>query len=151
MNFMQNQKHEVHLPAQERKKLLYLISKGRNKAAVIRRAHILLKVDEGKPDAEISALLYVSEQTIRRARLRYAQEGLQAALEDRPHPTPTPKLDERQEARVVATACSPPPAGQARWTLELLVKHLIQEEVITSIAPETVRLLLKKNNLSLGA
>lgn len=118
---------------------------------MIRRAHNLLKVDEGKPDAEISAMMYVSEQTIRRTRVRYAQEGLQAALEDRPHPTPTPKLDERQEARLVATACSPPPAGQARWTLELLVKQLLQDEVVASIAPETVRLLLKKNNLSLGA
>ena len=148
---MQNQKHEVHLPAHERKKLLHLISKGRNKAAVIRRAHILLKVDEGKPDVEISQLLYVSEQTIRRTRLRYAQEGLQAALEDQPHPVPAPKLDETQEARLVATTCSPPPAGQARWTLELLVKQLIHDGVVASIAPETVRLLLKKNNLSLGA
>ena len=148
---MQNQKHEVHLPPQERKTLHNLISKGRNKAAVIRRAHILLKVDEGKTDAEIKDMLYVSEQTIRRTRLRYAQDGLQTALEDQPHPAPAPKLDESQEARLVATACSAPPAGQARWTLELLVKHLMGEGVVTHIAPETVRLLLKKNNLSLGA
>jgi len=147
---MQNQKHEVHLPAQERKTLLNLISKGRNKAAVIRRAHILLKVDEGKPDAEISDILYVSEQTIRRTRLRYAQEGLQAALEDQPRPAPEPKLTEAQEARLVALTCSSPPAGQARWTLELLVKQLIRDGVVVSIAPETVRLLLKKTNLSLG-
>jgi transposase len=147
---MQNQKHEVHLPPQERKKLLNIISKGRNRAAMIRRAHILLKVDEGKTDAEISNLLYVSAQTIRRTRLRYAQDGLEAALEDQPHPAPAPKLDESQEARLVATACSPPPAGQARWTLELLVKHLLREGVVASIAPETVRLLLKKNSLSLG-
>jgi len=147
---MQDQKHEVHLPAQERKTLLNLISKGRNKAAVIRRAHILLKVDEGKPDAEISDMLYVSEQTIRRTRLRYAQEGLQAALEDQPRPAPEPKLTEAQEARLVALTCSSPPAGQARWTLELLVKQLIRDGVVVSIAPETVRLLLKKTNLSLG-
>jgi len=148
---MRNQKHEVHLPSQERKTLLNLISAGRNKAAVLRRAHILLKVDEGKTDAEIKDMFYVSEQTIRRTRLRYAQEGLQAALADRPHPTPTPKLDESQEARLVATGCSPPPAGQARWTLELLVKHLLQDKVVASIAPETVRLLLKKNHFNLGA
>jgi len=148
---MQNQKHEVHLPPQERKKLLQVIAKGRNKAVVIRRAHILLKVDEGQTDAEISKMLYVSEQTIRRTRLRYAQEGLHAALEDQPHPAPEPKLDESQEAQLVAMACSPPPAGQACWTLELLVKHLLRDGVVASIAPETVRLLLKKNTLSLGA
>ena len=80
---MTNEKHEVHLTERERKKLLAILSKGRNKAVVIQRAHILLKVDEGKPDAEISQMLYVSEQTIRRTRLRFAQEGLQAALEDK--------------------------------------------------------------------
>jgi len=147
---MQNTKHEVHLSAPERKKLLCIVSKGQNKAAVIRRAHLLLKVDEGKTDAEISQMLYISEQTIRRTRLRYAQEGLQAALEDKPHPQPAPKLNETQEARLVAMVCSSPPAGRARWTLELLVKQLIEEGVTAHIAPETVRLLLKKTNLSLG-
>ena len=87
-------KHEVVLSSKEKKKLKAIVSTGQNKAAVIRRAHILLKSFEGKTDAEISALLYVSEQTIRRTRLRYVREGLQAALEDKPHPKPTPKLDE---------------------------------------------------------
>ena len=80
---MANEKHEVHLVEAERQKLLAIITKGRNKAVVIQRAHILLKVDEGKADPEIGQMLYVSEQTIRRTRLRFAQEGLQAALEDK--------------------------------------------------------------------
>jgi hypothetical protein len=63
---MPNKKHKVQLLEAERKKLIAIVSKGQNKAVVIRRAHILLKVDEGKTDAEISQLLYVSEQTIRR-------------------------------------------------------------------------------------
>ena len=67
---MSKEKHEVHLTEAERKKLLAIISKGRNKAVVIQRAHILLKVAEGKTDAETSQMLYVSEQTIRRTRLR---------------------------------------------------------------------------------
>ncbi|MBT7325740.1 MAG: helix-turn-helix domain-containing protein [Anaerolineae bacterium] len=127
-----------------------IVSTGQNKAAVIRRAHILLKSFEGKTDAEISALLYVSEQTIRRTRLRYVREGLQAALEDKPHPKPTPKLDEQQEAHLVAITCSTPPAGHARWTLELLQKRLVEDGIVDSIAPDTVRLLLKKTNSSLG-
>ena len=117
---------------------------------MIRRAHILLKSFEGKTDAEISALLYVSEQTIRRTRLRYVREGLQAALEDRPHPKPMPKLDEQQEAHLVAITCSTPPAGHARWTLELLQKRLVEDGIVDSIAPDTVRLLLKKTNSNLG-
>lgn len=147
---MVNEKHEVHLKEAERRKLLGIVSKGRNKAVVIQRAHILLKVDEGKTDAEISQVLYVSEQTIRRIRLRFAQAGLQAALEDQPHPATGSELDEKQEARIIALACSEPPAGQARWTLELLTQAVLKDGIVTHLSPETVRLLLKKTNSSLG-
>jgi transposase len=147
---MANEKHEVHLKEEERRKLLGIVSKGRNKAVVIQRAHILLKVDEDKTDAEISQMLYASEQTIRRTRLRFAQEGLQAALEDRPHPANGSELDEKQEARIIALACSEPPAGQARWTLELLSQEVLRDGIVTRISPETVRLLLKKTNSNPG-
>jgi transposase len=147
---MANEKHEVHLKDEERRKLLAIVSKGRNKAVVIQRAHILLKVAEGKTDAEISQMLYASEQTIRRTRLRFAQEGLQAALEDKPHPATGSELDEKQEARIIALACSDPPAGQARWTLELLTQEVLRDGIVTRISPETVRLLLKKTNSSPG-
>lgn len=147
---MSNEKHEVRLLAVERKKLLAIISKGRNKAVVIQRAHILLKADEGKTDAEISQMLYVSEQTIRRTRLRFAQDGLQVALEDKPHPASGSELDEKQEARVMALACSEPPAGRARWTLELLTQEVLKDGMVTHLSPETVRLLLKKTNSNPG-
>jgi transposase len=147
---MANGKHEVHLTEAERKKLLAIISKGRNKAVVIQRAHILLKVDEGKTDAEIGEMLYVSEQTIRRVRLRFVTDGLQAALEDKPHPAIGSEVDEKQEARVIALACSEPPVGRARWTLELLTQEVLKDGIVTHISPETVRLLLKKTNSNLG-
>lgn len=147
---MKNQKHEVHLSAQERKTLLAVVSKGRNKAAVIRRAHILLKTDEGKTDAEISQVLYISEQTVRRTRIRYCEGGLQNALEDKPHPQPEPKLDEEKEAYLIALACSKPPAGRKRWTLKLLAKQLIRDGIVKHIVPETVRLTLKKTVSSPG-
>ena len=147
---MANEKHEVHLKEEERRKLIGIVSKGRNKAVVIQRAHILLKVDEGKTDAEISQMLYISEQTIRRIRLRFAQAGLQAALEDKPHPATGSELDEKQEAGIIALACSEPPAGQARWTLELLTQAVLKDGIVTHLSPETVRLLLKKTNSNLG-
>ncbi len=147
---MANEKHEVHLKEEERWKLLGIVSKGRNKAVIIQRAHILLKVDEGKTDAEVSQILYVNEQTIRRIRLRFAQEGLQAALEDKPHPATGSELDEKQEARIIALACSEPPAGQARWTLELLTQEVLKDGIVTRLSPETVRLLLKKTNSNHG-
>jgi transposase len=147
---MANEKHEVHLREEERRKLIGIVSKGRNKAVVIQRAHILLKVNEGKTDAKISQMLYVSEQTIRRTRLRFVQEGLQAALEDKPHPATGSELDEKQEAHIIALACSEPPAGQARWTLELLTQEVLRDGIVTHISPETVRLLLKKTNSNPG-
>lgn len=147
---MANEKHQVRLIEAERKKLIAIVSKGQNKAVVIQRAHILLKVDEGKTDAEISQLLYVSGQTIRRVRLRFAEEGLQAALEDKPHAATGTELTEKQEARLIALACSEPPAGRTRWTLELLVQELLKDGVVTRVSPETVRLLLKKTNSNLG-
>lgn len=147
---MQNQKHEVHLSPQERKKLLAVVSKGRNKAAVIRRAHILLKTDEGKTDTEISQALYVSEQTVRRVRIRYCEEGLQSAIDDKPHPQPELKLDEEKEAYLIALACSKPPAGRKRWTLELLAKQLVTDGIVEHIVPETVGLTLKKTVSSPG-
>jgi transposase len=145
------QKHIIALLPHEKKKLKAIVSSGQNKAVVIRRAHILLKADEGKTDAEIGQILYVSEQTIRRTRLRFNEDGLQAALEDKPHPRPTHKLNEKEEAQLVATTCSTPPPGHARWTLELLRERLIQDGIVVDIAPETVRLLLKKTNSNLGA
>jgi transposase len=147
---MSNGKHEVHLTEIERRKLIAIVSKGRNKAVVIQRAHILLKVDEGKSDGEISELLYVSEQTIRRVRLRFAEAGLPVALEDKPHASTGTELEEEQEARLIALACSEPPAGRARWTLELLVQEMLKDGIVTRVSPETVRLLLKKTNSSLG-
>jgi transposase len=143
-------KHEIKLTPKERKRLLSMVTKGINQAAVIRRAHILLKSDEGKTDRDISELLYVNEDTVRNTRVRFCQEGLEVALHDKPHPPREPALDTQQEAYLVAVACSDPPAGRERWTMELLAQRLIEDEVVVSISAETVRLVLKKTNLSLG-
>lgn len=143
-------KHEIKLTPKERKRLLSIVTKGANKAAVIRRAHILLKSEEGKTDREISELVYVNEDTVRNTRVRFCQDGLEAALQDKPHPAREPVLDTQQEAYLVAVACSDPPAGRERWTMELLAQRLIEDEVVVSISAETVRLVLKKTNLSLG-
>lgn len=143
-------KHVVELTSSERKKLIAVVSKGRNKAIVIRRAHILLKSDEGKTDTEIAQLLYIDPDTVRRVRESYAGVGLEATLAGKVYPKREPKLNEQQQAHLIALACSDPPPGRARWTLELLVQQLIKEEVVESISLETVRLVLKKTNLSLG-
>ncbi len=144
------EKQAVKLTPKERERLIAIVTKGRNKAAYIQRAHILLKSDEGKTDKEIGRLLYVSEQTIRRTRLRFWEDGLGAALEDKARPPRDGKLNERQQAYLVALACTNPPSGRERWTVELLVAQLVADGVVTAVAPETVRLVLEKTNSSLG-
>ena len=139
-----DKKHVIKLTPKERRRCIAIVSKGRNKAAVIRRAHILLKSDEGKTDREISDLLYISEETVRRVRVRFSDEGLEEGLEDKPHPKPGSKLDNEQEAYLIALTCSQPPSGQKRWTAELLIEHLVNEGIVDSVSPTTVRKLLKK-------
>ena len=78
--------HIVALTPEQRKQLVRVVNVGKNKAAVIRRAHILLKSDEGKTDREIAACLYVSEETIRRTRQRFCAFGLDMALAGKGYP-----------------------------------------------------------------
>lgn len=139
------EKHPVNLSDKEGRKLVAIVTKGRNKASYIQRAHILLKSDGGKTDAEISQWLYISESTVRRTRLRFCEAGMDAALEDEAPSEREPLLNEQQEGRLVAIACSDPPDGRVRWTLELLTERLIADGVVDSISVESVRLLLQKN------
>jgi transposase len=144
------EKHAVKLTPKERERLKAIVSKGRNKAAYIQRAHILLKSDEGKTDREISQWLYVNEQTIRRIRIRCGEDGLEAALEDKDRPKREGKLNEQQQAYLIALACSDPPSGRERWTVELLTEQLIKDGVVATVATDTVRLVLEKTNSSPG-
>jgi len=144
------EKHTISLSDNERRKLVAIVTKGRNKASYIQRAHVLLKSADGKTDGEISQWLYISESTVRRTRLRFCESGLEAALEDQPAPEPTPKLKEEQQAYLIALTCSQPPAGRERWTLELLAQQLVTDGVVETISPEAVRLVLKKTNSSPG-
>jgi putative transposase len=86
----------------------------------------------------------------RGTRIRYLNEGLHAALEDQPRSGREPSLNAQQEAYLIALACSDPPAGQERWTLELLAQHMVTDEQVETLSPETVRLTLKKTNSNLG-
>lgn len=139
------EKHAVTLADKERRKLVAIVTKGRNKASFIQRAHILLKSADGQTDAEISQWLYISESTVRRTRLRFGEGGIEAALADEAPAEREPLLNEQQEGRLVALACSTPPDGRERWTLELLTQQLMAEGVVERISVESVRLLLQKN------
>jgi transposase len=121
-----------------------------------RRAYILLKTDADGPDAwtdeEIAEYLETSRMTVMRVRQQFANEGLDATLH-RKKPTGRQyrKLDGKQEAQLVALACSKAPEGHARWTMKLLADKLVELNVIESINPSTVCRTLKKTTSSPGS
>jgi putative transposase len=144
------QKRVIHLQPPERDQLIELVSKGHHQANVIKRAYMLLHSDAGFKDETIARLLFCSEDSVRRGRIRYLNEGLTAALEDKPRSGREPALNAQQETYLIALACSEPPSGQERWTLELLTQRMIDDEQVEALSPETVRLTLKKTNSSPG-
>ena len=149
-------KYIVRLSASEREALERLVNKGKVAAAKRKRAHILLKADadaEGPAwtDEQIAEALDVSVATIHRTRQAYVGQGLEVALaRQRPTGRQFRKLDGAQEAQLVTIACSPPPEGQARWTLQLLADQMVTREIVEAIGRETVRRTLKKTTSSRG-
>ena len=114
------------------------------------RANILLLLHKGKKDAEIADFLEVERTTIWRTKQKYFDGGIVKALEEKERSGQPVKYGTRQEAAVIATACSKAPEGRARWTLELLTKALKEQEDLSTINRETIRLILKKTNVNLG-
>lgn len=117
-----------------------------------RRRHfqILLLADEGRTDEQIATATGASRSTVERHRTRFAREGLEAALTDKPRSGAPAKIDGKQEAMIVALACSEAPEGQARWTAKLLASRAVALEVVESVSESTVRRILKKTRSSRG-
>ena len=148
-------KYVVKLTAEEIAMLEKLIGSGKSSARKLIKARILLKADEsagaGWSDREIAEALEIGASTVERTRIRFVEESLEIALNGvKRKQRPPVKIDGRVEAHITKLACSTPPDGRGSWTLKLLANGLIEAEVIESISPEAVRLVLKKTNLSLG-
>ncbi|MHB8841159.1 MAG: IS630 family transposase [Candidatus Aquicultor sp.] len=150
---MRKKKYNVMLSAEERIKLENIITKGTEKARKITRARILLKTDSGEfgpgyDDAAVKEALDAGLATIARIRQRFVEEGLDAALSNRPSTRQYERiLDGDGEAHLVKLACSNPPDGRESWTLQLLADKLVELNHAESISYETVRRNLKKNEL----
>ena len=136
--------YHVDLTEEERESLLQLIRTGKPSARKVTRARILLLADEGKLDREIQEALHTGLSTIERTRKRFVEGNLEYALNEKKRSGAPRKFDGKQEAYLVALACSPPPSGRVRWTLQLLSDKLVELGVVEKISDETVRLRLKK-------
>ncbi len=140
----------MNLTHEEREQLLDLSRRGKSPARKVKRSLILCKSDEGLTDQRVAEALMVGPSTVSRVRQRFVEGGLERALNDRPRPGQRRKLDGKQEAHLVAVACSSAPDGHTRWTLKLLAGQVVKLELADSISRETVRQVLKKTTSSRG-
>ena len=142
-----NIRYHVELNEAERSELNSLISGGRHPARMLKRAQILLAIDAGLSDGEIAAAVAVGGSTVYRTKRRFVEGNLEAALSEEARPGADRKLTDKEEALLIATACSSPPEGRARWTLELLAGVMVQLTDHDQLSRETVRRRLAENHL----
>ena len=148
-------KYPVTLTKENRQELESLIRSGKSSARTQTRARILLLTDENqkqkKRAEEIASVLMCSLPTITAIRRKFVEGSLENALYDKPRPGADPKITGEVEAQLTLLACSAPPEGRARWTLQMLADKLVELKLVESISDVAVMKRLKKMNLSLGA
>lgn len=142
-----NVRYVVTLSADERRELEALVSGGAKLVRVAKRAQILLASADGETDERISKLVRVGTSTVYRTKRRCVEEGIEEALHERPRPGGARKLTTKQEALLIATACSMPASGRARWTVQLLADEMVRLTEHRGLSRETVRRRLAENQL----
>ena len=142
-----NIRRRVELNQDEQDEPKALLNGGKHAVRKIKRARILLAVDEGLGEAETATRGGVGGSTVYRTRRRFVEGNLEAALNEKPRPVALRKLDGKEEALLVATGCATPPAGCAGWTLELLAGEMVALTEHEDVSRETVRRRLKDNAL----
>jgi len=142
-----NVRYRVTLTQDERDALAALLSGGKQPARKLKRAQVLLAADAGVSDEDIALSVGVGGSTVYRTKRRFVEGNLERALSEEPRRGAERKLTGKEEALLVATACSSPPAGRARWTLELLADQMVKLTEHESVSRETVRRRLAENQL----
>ena len=142
-------KHRVKLSQEARGELEQRTRAGTIAVRKLKRIRILLLSDEGehgpaKTNVEIAKVVEVSPVTVSRIRRRYAEEGLEQAVNDKPKSGPPPTFGGQVRAKITALACSDPPEGYAKWSLRLLADKVVELEYVDSISHMTIQEVLKK-------
>jgi hypothetical protein len=145
---------KLYLTSKQRSHLEDLIRSGSAPARTQTKARILLMTDRNsglaRKDAEIAESVMVNVATVGRTRRAFIAEGMDVALYDKPRPGGKPKITGDIEAKLTMLACSNPPEGHDRWTIQLLADKMVELHYIESISRVAVGKRLKKANLSLG-
>jgi transposase len=142
-----NIRYRVDLDEAERAQLTAMLSCGKHAARKIKRAQILLAADAGVGDEQIARSVSVGGSTVYRTKRRFVEGNLEAALSEEPRPGAARKLSGKETALLVATACSSPPQGRKRWTLDLLAGEMVRLTDHEAVSRETVRRRLAEDDL----
>jgi transposase len=142
-----NIRYRVTLTFEERQELRALVQGGRGPVRRLKRAQILLAASAGSSDDTIATNVAVGTSTVYRTKRRFVEEGLEAALTEEPRPGAERKLGPKEEALLVAIACSDPPQGRSRWTLSLLADEMVRLTTHDSLSSETIRRRLAEKEL----
>lgn len=134
-----NVKYRVTLDTAERVQLASMVLGGKGSFRRPKRAQILLAADAGSTDEEIAKNVAVGTSTVYRTKQRFVDEGLERALSELPRPGAERKFGVGDESLLVAVACSKPPEGRSRWTLQLLADEMVRLTVHDSVSDETIR------------
>ena len=144
-------KYVVRLSEEERARLEAFIRRGKRAGRLLTKARILLKADvseagEGWSDSRIAEALDTSIPTIERTRRQLLEEGCEAVLTCKYNPKSAPRriFDGAAEAKLIALACGPAPAGCARWTLRLLEEKVVELQIVETASDNTIGRTLKK-------
>jgi transposase len=133
-----NIRYRVTLTSDERHQLQALTSGGEGAVRRIKRAQILLAADAHATDEMIARTVGVGTSTVYRTKQRFVEDGLDRALTEMPRPGAPRKLGASDEALLVAVACSRPPSGRARWTLDLLAGEVARLTAHETLSGDTV-------------
>lgn len=133
-----NIRYRVTLTSDERHELQALTSSGQGAVRRIKRAQILLAAAAQATDETIALTVGVGTSTVYRTKQRFVENGLDRALSEMPRPGAPRKLGAGDEALLVALACSHPPSGRARWTMELLADEVVRLTAHETLSGDTV-------------
>ena len=140
---MRTKKYPVILSLTEKKKLEEMTHKGHASVQTVTRAKALLLSHEGKSNAELCEKLDICRTTAITIRRRYSEAGIERALHDAPRSGQPPALSGKEEAKIVAIACTHPPDGYGKWTLDLLEEKVSKE--VKPVGRTTVYNVLLRN------
>ena len=140
----------IQLTSDEVTYLNKFINTGRRSARAIKRAQILLHSHAGKTPEQICEVVNTSIATVYLTRQHYREEGVQAAIEEKPRPGQPRRLNSEQEAALTVLACSEAPDGHAQWSVRLLTDQAIEIGIVERVGRETIRRFLKKMRSNRG-